>query len=495
MKITSGIGKISGNPEAIGICFFDDEIRSGKFSSLPSSTSRAVERLIAASKFSGKPTETITHLSDSASAPVLILQGMGVRKDFNWHRLRLAAGSVARAARDAGAKSLALVSGDKLADELSAEKITRALVDGLILGTWTFDHYKNGKERDKKILREAVIYYNTEERKKAAVKMITRAATLAEGQCIARDLTTHPSNVVNSDYLLREAKALGKSGIKVTVLEAAQLKKLGMNLMLAVGQASAMPPRLIIMDYKPARAKKTVALIGKGVVFDSGGLNIKVSSMEEMKSDMGGAASVLGAMHAIAKLKPNVRVIGVMGVVENAVSGSACRPSDIYTAYNGKTVEIMNTDAEGRLVLADAIAYTVDKFKPYALIDLATLTGAARVALGSHADALFTNNERIKTDVLAASELAGERLWPMPLYEEYSKEVEGETAQLRNSVGHRWGGACTAAAFLKEFVGDTSWAHIDIAPTAFPAPTSSIQPKMTASGTGVKTIVEWVMNL
>jgi leucyl aminopeptidase len=217
--------------------------------------------------------------------------------------------------------------------------------------------------------------------------------------------------------------------------------------------------------------------------------------MDEMKSDMGGAAAVLGAMHTIAKLKPNVRVIGVMGTVENAVGASACRPSDIYTAYNGKTVEVMNTDAEGRLVLADAIAYTIDKFKPLALIDLATLTGAARVALGNHADALFTNNERMQKDVLAASELAGERLWPLPLYEEYSKEVEGETAQLRNSVGHRWGGACTAAAFIKEFVGDTHWAHIDIAPTAFPAPTSSIQPKMTASGTGVKTIVEWVMNL
>jgi leucyl aminopeptidase len=162
MKITSGIGKISGNPEAIGICFFDDEIRTGKFSSVPASTGRAVTRLIAASKFSGKPTETITHLSDSASAPVLVLQGMGSRKEFNWHRLRLAAGSVARAARDAGAKSLALVSGDKLADDLSVEMITRALVDGLILGTWTFDHYKSGKERERKVLRETVIYYNAE---------------------------------------------------------------------------------------------------------------------------------------------------------------------------------------------------------------------------------------------------------------------------------------------------------------------------------------------
>ncbi|MBU0692315.1 leucyl aminopeptidase [bacterium] len=492
MKITPGFGKISGNPEAIGICLFDDEIRSGKFSAISAATKRAMERIIAASKFSGKPTETIAHLSESASAPVLVLQGMGSRKEFNWLRLRLAAGAVARAARDAGAKSLALVSGDKLTEDLSEEMITRALVDGLILGTWTFDHYK--AQKDKRLLRETVIYYGSEERKKAASKMIRHARILAEGQCVARDLTTHPTNEVNTDYLVREAKALSKKGIKTTVLEAAQMKKLGMNLILAVGQASAMPPRLIIMDYKPARARKTVALIGKGVVFDSGGLNIKTLMMDEMKSDMGGAAAVMGAMHTIARLKPGIRVIGVIGTVENAIGPNAYRPSDIYTAYNGKTVEVMNTDAEGRLVLADALAYTIDKYQPNAVIDLATLTGAAKVALGKYADAVFSNSDRMKKAVLAAAELAGERMWPMPLFEEYTKEVEGETAQLRNSVGHRWGGACTAAAFLKEFVGNTSWTHIDIAPTAFPGAPSSIQPKMTATGSGVKTIVEWALN-
>lgn len=493
MKITPGFGKISGNPEAIGICLFDDEIRSGKFTAISAATKRAMERLIAASKFAAKTTETITHLSESASAPVIVLQGMGARKDFNWLRLRLAAGAVARAARNAGAKSLALVSGDKLAEDLSEEMITRALVDGLVLGTWTFDHYK-AKQKDKKVLRETTIYYGSDERRKSATKMIRHAQILAEGQCIARDLTTHPTNEVNTDYLAREAKVLGKKGVKTTVLEAAQMKKLGMNLLLAVGSASAMPPRLIIMDYKPARAKKTVALIGKGVVFDSGGLNIKTMMMDEMKSDMGGAAAVMGAMHTIARLKPDIRVIGVIGAVENAIGPSAYRPSDIYTAYNGKTVEVMNTDAEGRLVLADALAYTIDKYKPNAVIDLATLTGAAVVALGKYADAVFSNDDRMQKAVLAAAELAGERLWPMPLFEEYSKEVEGETAQLRNSVGHRWGGACTAAAFLKEFVGNTSWTHIDIAPTTFPGAPSSIQPKMTAAGSGVKTIVEWALN-
>jgi leucyl aminopeptidase len=249
------------------------------------------------------------------------------------------------------------------------------------------------------------------------------------------------------------------------------------------------------MDYHPQGAKNTVAIAGKGVVFDSGGLNIKLAMMEEMKGDMGGSAAVLGAMHTIVKTKPKVRVIGVIGTVENAIGSKSFRPSDIYTAYNGKTVEVGNTDAEGRLVLADAISYTIDKYKPSAVIDLATLTGAAKVALGSYADAVFTNDERLRQNVLQAAERAGERMWPMPLFEEYSKEVEGETADVRNSVGHRWGGACTAAAFIQEFVGKTPWVHIDIAPTSHPATPTSIQPKASGSGAGVKTLVEWLMSL
>jgi leucyl aminopeptidase len=212
-----------------------------------------------------------------------------------------------------------------------------------------------------------------------------------------------------------------------------------------------------------------------------------------MKSDMSGAAAVLAAMYGVAELKPKVRVIGVMGLTENAIGPDAYRPSDIYTAYNGKTVEITNTDAEGRLVLADALAYVIAQYKPTGVIDIATLTGAAKIALGQFANAIFANDEKWQRAVADSAERVGERLWPLPLYEEYSEEIKSPIAQLRNAVtNHRWGGASTAAAFLKEFVGKTPWVHLDIAPTAFPGHPSPIQPKATASGAGVRTMLELV---
>ncbi|MBU0508092.1 leucyl aminopeptidase [bacterium] len=492
MKITAAVGLVKGAPSAIAVCLFDDEIKAPKLPSLDRPTAREVMKLIAASRFSGKKDELVRHYSERGKAPLLILQGLGARRDFRWHTLRLAAGAVVREARDLGGKSLVVISEDKLIEDLSAEEVTRALVDGIILGNWRFDHYRPASKSDRKQLTSVTLYYTTSGRKRAADRSLKRQVILAESTNLARAWGTHPANVVNTDFLAREAKKLTVQGVKVTVLGKREMQRLGMGLILAVTKGSAMPPKLIIMDWNPRGAKKTFALVGKGLVFDSGGLNIKTASMDEMKSDMCGAAAVLGAMHGVAKLKPNCRVVGVIGAVENAIGPEAYRPSDIYTAYNGKTVEILNTDAEGRLVLADAMAYTVEKYKPSVMVDLATLTGAAVVALGHHADAVFSNNERLREQILKSAERAGERMWPMPLYEEYSKEMEGATAELRNACGHRWGGACTAAAFLKEFVGETPWIHIDIAPTAFPAVVSSIQPKETAAGSGVRTLLEFV---
>ncbi|MDD5088320.1 MAG: leucyl aminopeptidase [bacterium] len=492
MKITTAEGTVRGNPGAIAVCLFDDEIKVSRFPSLDRATAREAMKLIAAARFSGKKDELVSHFCDRGQAPLLILHGLGSRRDFRWHALRLAAGAVTREARDRGAKSLALVGESKLAEDFSIEDVTRALVDGIVLGNWRFDHYKRESTSGRKELTSVALYFANTARKRAANRVMKRQEVVAECTNLAREWGTHPANVVTTEFLAREAKKLAAPGMKVTVLERRDMQRLGMNLLLAVTKGSAMPPKLIIMDWNPRGAKKTFALVGKGLVFDSGGLNIKTATMDEMKSDMCGGAAVLAAMCGVAKLKPKHRVIGVIGAVENAIGPEAYRPSDIYTGYNGKTVEILNTDAEGRLVLADALAYTVDKFKPSAVIDLATLTGAAVVALGNYADALFSNNEHLKDQILKAAERAGERLWPMPLYEEYSKDMEGATADLRNSCGHRWGGACTAAAFLKEFVGNTPWIHIDIAPTTFPAVVSSIQPKDTAAGSGVRTLLEFV---
>ena len=493
MKITASTGSLKSKPDAIAVCLFDDELKAPKLSGLDRRTISAFEKLIAASRFEGKHKETVVHYSDSAQSPLLILQGLGSRKEFSWHRLRLSAGSVIRAAKGNAAKSLAIFSSASYEEDLDAGTTARAIVDGVILGHWSFEHYKAKSKKPAQTVGSVDLYFSSVARKNAADKVIPTAQVMAECQLLSREYGTHPANVVNTDYLKAEAKKLGKLGIKVTILEREQLKRLGMNLILAVGQASTMPPRVIIMDYHPRGAKKSLALVGKGLVFDSGGLNIKVAMMEEMKSDMCGAAAVLAAMHGVAKLKPKQRVIGVIGTCENAIGGNAFRPSDIYTAYNGKTVEIGNTDAEGRLVLADALSYVADKYKPDMMVDIATLTGAAKVALGNHADGVFANSDRVSQKVLAAAERAMERMWPLPMYEEYLDEMRGDVAMLKNAAGHRWGGASLAAAFLKEFVGNTPWAHIDIAPTSFPAYPTSLSPKMTASGTATKTLIELAM--
>ena len=492
MKLSTTFGTVKAEYGAIGVCLFDDEVRNPKLGALDRTTVRELSKLISAAKFAGKKKQLVVHLSDRAAAPVIILYGLGARQDFDWRTLRLAAGAVTRAARDRGAKNAVIVSEDKVAKDLGVDSVTRALVEGIVLGDWRFDHYRNAKPAEVKEIKSVTIHYSDESRRNAASRMIKRFQTIADCQNLAREWGTRPTNYVTTTFLANEAKRLKKLGVKVTVLERADLKRLGMNLILAVSAGSAMPPKLIIMDWHPRGAKKTYAIVGKGMVFDSGGLNIKTLMMEEMKSDMCGGAAVLAAMYGVAELKPTVRVIGAIAAVENAIGPDAYRPSDIYTAYNGKTVEIGNTDAEGRLVLADALSYVVDKYKPAGVVDIATLTGAAKIALGSHADAVFTNNEPWQRDILSAAERAGERMWPLPNYDEYTEEMRGDLAQLKNVAGHRWGGASTGAAFLKEFVGKTPWVHIDIAPTAFPGVPSSIQPKMTASGSGVRTLLELV---
>ncbi|MCC6475938.1 leucyl aminopeptidase [bacterium] len=489
MKFTAKSGALTGKPDGIAVALFDDEIKAPKLTGLDKRTVAAVSRLIAASRFEGKVKETVVHFSEGAQAPVLILQGLGTRKDFSWKHLRQASGAIARASNSNSVKNLALFSTTSFDDDLNAEITARAIVDGVVLGSWSFEHYRP-KKKSASQLGQVDVYFNSTARQKSASAVMHSAQIMAECHNMAREYGTHPANVVTTDYLRDEAKKLSKLGIKVTIIERDQLRRMGCNLILAVGGASVMPPRIIIMDWNPRGAQKTFAFVGKGLVFDSGGLNIKVAMMEEMKSDMCGAAAVLAAMDGVGKLKPKHRVIGAIGAAENAIGPSAYRPSDIYTAYNGKTVEIGNTDAEGRLVLADTLSYVADKYKPNLMVDIATLTGAAKVALGSHADAVFANKDRVGRQVLAAAERAFEQMWPLPMFEEYAEEVKGDTAMLKNSVGHRWGGACTAAAFLKEFVGDTPWSHIDIAPTSFPAATSSLNPKMTASGSATKTLLE-----
>ncbi|HEX3596661.1 MAG TPA: leucyl aminopeptidase, partial [Polyangiaceae bacterium] len=294
-------------------------------------------------------------------------------------------------------------------------------------------------------------------------RAVEQGLAVARAVNLARDAVNEPPNVLTPEAIAQTARKLAKDGkLKVTVLDEKAILKAGMNLHYAVGQGSVNPPRLIHLSYEPKRPKSTIALVGKGLTFDSGGLCIKpAAGMGDMKSDMGGAAAVLGVMAAVAALRPNVAVHGIIGAAENMPDGNAYRPADVFTSLDGKTVEIINTDAEGRLVLADALAYA-RKLEPEVMIDAATLTGACLVALGKNCSAFYTADDRLARRFAAAAGDAGEQFWRMPLLEELREQLSSDIADLKHT-GDRYGGSISAALFLREFVGDTPWIHCDIA--------------------------------
>jgi leucyl aminopeptidase len=343
---------------------------------------------------------------------------------------------------------------------------------GLRLRHYRFDKYKSSKAGDEKGDLSVTLHVAEVAAVEAAIA--DRAATV-EGTLLARDLVNEPANVLGPVEFAAKASELSKLGVSVEVLEPAELEKLGMGSLLCVAQGSDRPARLVVMQWRGGKeGDAPLAFVGKGVVFDTGGISIKpAASMEDMKGDMGGAAAVTGLMHTLATRKAAVNAVGVIGLVENMPSGSAVRPGDIVKAMSGTTIEVINTDAEGRLVLADALWYTQDRFKPAFMINLATLTGAIIVALGHEHAGLFSNNDDLANRLLAAGLASNEKLWRMPLSPAYDKLIESKFADIRNSVG-RPAGSITAAQFLQRFVNNTPWAHLDIAGTAFGAANSDI---------------------
>ncbi|MBN9036816.1 MAG: leucyl aminopeptidase [Rhizobiales bacterium] len=358
---------------------------------------------------------------------------------------------------------------------------------GMLLRAYSFDRYKTKKGEDDangaagKVAVTIVAAAAT-----AAKKEFAAAQAVAEGVLLARDLVNEPANLLGPLEFAERARELGRLGVKVEILTEKEMKKLGMGALLGVAQGSVRPPRLAVMQWNGApRNRRPVAFVGKGVVFDTGGNSMKpASGMEDMKGDMGGAAAVTGLMHALAARKATVNAIGVIGLVENMVDGNAQRPGDIVTSMSGQTIEVLNTDAEGRLVLADAIWYCIDRFKPAFAIDLATLTGAVMVALGQHHAGLFSNNDELAGRLLAAGLATQERVWRLPLGPEYDKLIDSKNADMKN-IGGRYGGSITAAQFLQRFVKDTAWAHLDIAGTAMGSPATEIS-QGWASGFGVR---------
>jgi leucyl aminopeptidase len=358
---------------------------------------------------------------------------------------------------------------------------------GLRLRAYRFDKYKTRKKEPEEENPQAPEFVIGSGHPAAARAASHERFAVAEGVELARNLVNEPPNVLFPAEFADRVKALDKLGVEVSVLDEKAMGKLGMNALLGVGRGSSRDSRLVTMRWNGARSKraKPIVIVGKGVCFDSGGVSIKPSSgMEDMKGDMGGAACVVGLLDTLAMRKAKANVVGVIGLVENMPDGDAMRPGDILTSMSGQTIEIINTDAEGRLVLADALWYAQETFSPRAIIDLATLTGAIMVALGQELAGLFSNNDELARRLIAAGEATGEKVWRMPLGQAYDKLIDSKFADMKNTGG-RHGGSITAAQFLQRFIKDTPWAHLDVAGTAMGSPSSDINPSW-GSGWGVR---------
>jgi leucyl aminopeptidase len=429
----------------------------------------------------------LIHRPSGLKAKSLLLVGAGKQKDLTLGRLREVAGTAVRSARAVASKGLVFVCREGFPEA----EIVRVATEGALHANYESDIYKTRDKEHRDLDRFVIVGSGLT--KTLAADAIRRGTIVGDATNFARTLANEPSNILTpSQFAERTAGLSAQTGLQLQVLEREEMEKMGMNTLLAVSRGSDEPPKMMILSIKDQAARKAAgplfALVGKGVTFDSGGISIKpAEKMEDMKADMAGGAAVVGAMAALAQLRPRHRVIGIVPAVENLPSGKASRPGDVVKSYLGKTVEIINTDAEGRLILADALAYA-RKLGATNLVDVATLTGACVVALGNVNAGMMGTDQKTIDRLRKSCSITGERLWQLPLDEEYKKAIRSEIADMKN-VGNRWGGAITAAKFLQEFTEDTPWVHLDIAGVDLehdPLPYAS----KGATGFGVRTLVQ-----
>jgi leucyl aminopeptidase len=446
----------------------------------------AAADLLASGEVAGKPFETnLLHKPAGLKGKRLLLISGGSARSFSAYDLRRIAGAAVRTLKSRGIRSFAFVA----PDGIGSQEAVRAIVEGAHVGNFDPDYYRSDR-KDQKIDTITVI---TSGDKGALERAATEAQIVGESQNFTRDLVNEPSNRMTPTILAERAKKMcAEVGLKCEVYGADKIKEMKMGAFWSVAQGSDEPPALIVMTYEPAGAppKPVLGLVGKGITFDTGGISIKpADGMEKMKYDMAGGATMIGAMRAIALLKPKVKVIGIVCATENMPSGKAQKPGDVQIAMSGKSIEIINTDAEGRLVLADGLYYARQLGCTH-LVDAATLTGAVVVALGYANAGVFANDDEMYTRFQSANAKAGEKMWRMPLDDEYKEQIRSSIADIMNTGG-RWGGAITAAMFLKEFAEDTPWIHLDIAGTAW---TEDQKPWIAKgpSGIALRSLVEFV---
>ena len=489
---SAALDKLSAG--ALILPFFCKQGLEGELIEFDKKISGAIKQALKRGDFSGKfGTIQLIHPLSGKSERI-VLTGLGDKRKATREIIRQAVSAAINSLKTVQCADAAILVPE--IDSIDGKDLGQIISETAILSAYEFSQYKKNDEKKKTVLKEICVLAN-----KDNLGVIRSGGEIGEkiafAVCLARNLANEPANIVTPATLANEAVKMAKQNkIKHKILEQKDMKRLGMGAILGVAKGSDEPAKFIILEYAPkfkiqnSKFKiPTIVLVGKGITFDSGGISIKPSqSMDEMKYDMAGGATVIGAMQAAAQLKLPINLIGLIPSTENLPSGTAQRPGDIVRAMNGKTIEVLNTDAEGRMIMADALVYA-KKYNPDAVIDFATLTGAIVVAIGEHASGLFSNNEKLEKNLKKAGEAAGERVWPMPMYDEYFEQIKGDLADIRN-IGGKEGGPSTAAKFLEQFT-DFPWAHLDIAGTAWTTKPKPYRPK-GATGVGVRLIIEFL---
>ena len=470
--------KIKSHAVAVGI--YDDLKISRQFQGVNRKMGRGLSNMLAANLIKGKSGEVKIVVGKKGA--IAFIFGLGNRGELNAETLRKAGGGVSKACNANKINSVSfLVPVDAKDDYMS-----QAAAEGLVLGSYQFNEFKT-TDKDPFEMKDATIVGGNKQ-------AVAKGGIIANGVCLARDVENRPGNVATPTHLAENAKAIGKSGgMKVTVFDREKFTKMGMGALAGVASGTEVPPKFIIMEYMGGPKKqKPKVLVGKGLTFDSGGISIKpAAKMDEMKYDMCGAGVVLGVMKAVAELKPKMNIVGIIPSTENMSGDKAYRPGDVLTAYNGKTIEVLNTDAEGRLILADALSYSSKHYDPEYMIDFATLTGAVVVALGHVATGIMGTDEALVDAIKSSSKTTAEKVWEFPLWDEYLEQVKSKIADVKNVGAPMQAGSIAGGAFLEAFVGeDIPWCHFDIAGTAWGDKDLPYQNKGTATGEVIRLVVD-----
>ncbi len=463
---------------AVAVMAFEGGKLSTAAEDMDKATGGAVTRAIAAGRFAGKAGQTV-ELVVPGGLDVQRLVVVGAGADWNVDAAERFAAQAFGATKGSGSEVLHVL----LPGATAAEAAQAAL--GVTLAAYRFDRYRTTEKPAAKPSVQTVQIHTDDP--KAAETAFAPLKALGEAIYFSRDLVSEPPNVLYPAEYAKRMQALESLGLEIEILDEEAMMKLGMGSLLGVGQGSVRDSQMVVIQWKGGGDSQPVAFVGKGVTFDTGGISLKgADGMEDMKWDMGGSAAVAGLMHVLAGRKAKVNAVGILGLVENMPDGNAQRPGDVVSSMSGQTIEIINTDAEGRLVLADALWYCQDRFKPKFMVDLATLTGAIIISLGNDLGGLFSNNDELSDNLLAASKAESEPLWRMPMPDQYNKQIESMIADLKNTGNGRAGGSITAALFLQKFVNGVPWAHLDIASTAWKKPSTVPTIPDGATGFGVR---------